>query len=47
MKGNKKIRKIMTFVLVFTLLCGMIPVNSVVASAATCRSPHGECGLKI
>ena len=46
MKGNKKIRKIMTFVLVFTLLCGMIPVNSVVASAATSTVSLSSLGRK-
>ncbi len=46
MKGNKKIRKIMTFVLVFTLLCGMIPVNSVVANAATSTVSLSSLGRK-
>lgn len=46
MKGNKKIRRIMTFVLVFALLCGMIPVNSMVASAATYSVSLSSLGRK-
>ncbi len=46
MKGNKKIRRIMTFVLVFALLCGMIPVNSMVASAATSSVSLSSLGRK-
>lgn len=46
MKGNKKIRKIMTFVLVFTLVCGLIPVNSIVVSAATSTVSLSSLGRK-
>lgn len=46
MKGNKMIRKIMTFVLAFALLCGMIPVNSMVASAATSSVSLSSLGRK-
>lgn len=46
MKGNKKIRKIMTFVLVFAILGGMIPVNSMVASAATSSVSLSSLGRK-
>lgn len=35
MKVNKNIRNIVTFVLVFAMLCGMIPANCMAASAAT------------
>lgn len=46
MKDNKNIRKIMSFVLVVTLLCGMIPVNSVVANAATSIVSLSSLGRK-
>lgn len=46
MKGNKKIKKIMTFVLAFAILCGMIPVNSMVASAATSSVSLSSLGRK-
>lgn len=46
MKGNKKIRKIMTFALAFALLCGMIPVNATVASAATSAVSLSSLGRK-
>ncbi len=46
MKGNKKFRRIMTFVLTFALLCGMIPVNATVASAATSSVSLSSLGRK-
>ncbi len=46
MKINKKIRRIMTFVLAFALLCGMIPVNATVASAATSAVSLSSLGRK-
>ena len=46
MKINKKIRRIMTFVLAFALLCGMIPVNATVASAASASVSLSSLGRK-
>lgn len=46
MKINKKIKRIMTFVLAFALLCGMIPVNATVASAATSAVSLSSLGRK-
>ncbi len=46
MKVNKKIKRIMTFVLAFALLCGMIPVNATVASAATSAVSLSSLGRK-
>ncbi len=46
MKINKKIKRIMTFVLAVALLCGMIPVNATVASAATSAVSLSSLGRK-
>jgi hypothetical protein len=46
MKINKKIRRIMTFVLAFALLCGIIPVNATVASAASASVSLSSLGRK-
>ncbi len=46
MKINKKIRKIVTFVMVFALLCGVTAVNSSVASAASASVSLSSLGRK-
>ncbi len=46
MKINKKIRKIVTYIMVFALLCGVTAVNSSVSSAASASVSLSSLGRK-
>lgn len=46
MKVKNKLKKVMTFVLAFALLCGMIPANATVANAASVSVSLSSLGRK-
>lgn len=46
MKAKNKLKRVLTFVLAFAILCGMIPVNATVASAASASVSLSSLGRK-